>query len=160
MRRLFFWGGLALAAFVFAAPAAANTTVPVKMTITEGAIPGLVGGCPVALADEGFCGSGQVIPLGHATTTLQFGAACVGDCDFRTVTLAGGQIFIDEVFSNPSCPGVCQPNRAEVTFGTLTDTIVGGTGTYAGATGDLTGSVSSAGPHTQTQLSGSIHFDP
>ena len=52
-----------------AAPAAAGTTtVPVSMPFTEPLIPGFVKGCPVA--PEGFCGSGEVIPFGHATETI------------------------------------------------------------------------------------------
>ena len=67
-----------------------------------------------------------------------------------------------EFFSNPTCPGVCQPNPALPAGGTLTDTIVGGTGTFANATGNLTGSVTlgggvgTKGGGTMIKLSGTI----
>jgi len=111
----------------------------VSRTFTEPIVPAFqVGDCPVL--PEGFYGSGEVIPLGHATETIDFGAGCGGSCDLRTINLAGGSIFIEETFSDGSCPGVCgsrglgQPNS-----GTLTDTIMCGTGIFTGATGSLTG---------------------
>jgi hypothetical protein len=138
-----------------AAPAAAGTTtVPVSMTFTEPLFPSLVKGCPVL--PEGFCGSGEVIPFGHATEMIDFNAGCGGTCDLRAINLASGSIFSDETFSNPGCPGVCQPNRAEPSSGTLTDTVVGGTGIFAGARGTLSGTVRGNGPESQIKLSGTI----
>jgi hypothetical protein len=131
----------------------AATTVPVSMTFTEPVIHDIHSGCPV-LPD--LCGSGQVIPFGHATETIQFGRACNGGCDLRTINLADGSIFIDEVFSNPTCPGVCQPNPAAPNSGTLTDTIVGGTGNFSGASGNLSGEVTAAGPANMIKLAGTI----
>jgi hypothetical protein len=93
-------------------------------------------------------GKGQLIPFGQATETIEFGA-CGEGCDFCTINLAEGSIFIEEAPSNPDCPGTCQPNRAEPSFGTLTDVIVGGTGILEGATGTLTGTVRAAGPQSQ-----------
>jgi hypothetical protein len=101
-----------------------------------------------------------VIPLGHATETIEFSAACGGACDLRTINLAGGSIISEETFSNPNCPGACQPNFAEPISGTLTDTVVGGTGIFTGATGTLTGTVRAAGLQSQIKLSGTIHYDP
>jgi hypothetical protein len=50
----------------------------------------------------------------------------------------------DEVFSSPSCPGQCNPGHGRASFpssGTLTDTVVGGSGIFVDAIGDvLTGS--------------------
>jgi hypothetical protein len=93
-------------------------------------------------------GKGQLIPFGQATETIEFGA-CGEGCDFCTINLAEGSIFSEEAPSNPDCPGTCQPNRAEPSFGTLTDVIVGGTGILEGATGTLTGTVRAAGPQSQ-----------
>ena len=42
----------------------------------------------------------------------------------------------------------------------LTDTIIGGTGIYEGATGTLTGTVWATGLESQIKLSGTISFDP
>jgi hypothetical protein len=161
MRRLLLLGALAIAVLAFASQAAANTTVQVSMTFTEPIVPGFKSGdCPVV--PDGFCGSGEVIPLGHATETIEFGAGCGGTCDLRTIYLAGGSILIEETFSDFQCPGVCQTGRG-IGFpgsGTLTDTIIGGTGIYEGATGSLTGTVRAAGLESQIQLSGTIHYDP
>jgi len=155
MRRLTVLAAFIVLSLVFAQQAQAATTIPVKMTFTEPVIPAVKSG-DCAVFPEGFCGMGQVIPFGHATETIEFEAACGGACDFRTINLAEGSIFIDETFSDPGCPGACQPNRAEPSSGTLTDVIVGGTGIFEGATGTLTGTVRAAGPQSQIKLSGSI----
>ena len=150
---------MAIAVLAFASQAVANTTVSVKMTFAEPIVPAFKSGdCPVV--PEGFCGSGQVIPLGHATETIEFGASCGGTCDLRTIYLAGGSIIAEETFSDGTCPGACQPNFAEPISGTLTDTVVGGTGIFTGATGTLTGTVRAAGLESQIKLSGTISFDP
>jgi hypothetical protein len=44
--------------------------------------------------------------------------------------------------------------------GALTDTVLGGTGTYAGATGTLVGTVKAAGKTSQVKLSGAITLSP
>lgn len=147
-------GALTLLSAGFTTQAMAATTVPVSMTFTEPIIHDIHSGC--AVLPDGLCGSGQVIPLGHATETIVFGGACGGNCDLRTITLASGMIFIHEVFSNPTCPGACQPNPALPGTGTLTDTIVGGTGNFTGASGNLSGSVTAAGPANAIKLSGTI----
>ena len=154
MRRLMVLFGLVVLSLAFASPAGAATTIPVKVTFTEPVIPAVKSG-DCAVFPEGFCGMGQVIPFGHATETIEFGA-CGPVCDFRTINLAEGSIFIEETFSDPECPGACQPNRAFPSSGTLTDVIVGGTGIFEGATGTLTGTVRAAGPQSQIKLSGSI----
>jgi hypothetical protein len=158
MRRLLLSGVLAIAALAFASPAAANTTVPVSMSFTEPIVPGFVQGCPVV--QTGFCGSGVVLPFGHATEMIEFGA-CGPTCDLRTVNLAGGSIFINETFSNFTCPGVCgSRGLGQPGSGTLTDTVVGGTGIFDGATGNLSGTVRAAGLESQIKLSGTISVDP
>jgi hypothetical protein len=160
MRRLLLLGALAIAVLAFASQAAANTTVSVSMTFTEAFVPNLVQGCPVV--ETGLCGSGEVIPLGHATETIEFGAGCGGTCDLRTINLAGGSIIIEETFSDFRCPGVCQTGHGNgfPNSGTLTDTVIGGTGIFVGATGSLTGTVRAAGVESQIKLSGTIHYDP
>ena len=122
--------------------AMAATTVPVSMTFTEALVPAAHSGCNLQTSS---CGHGQVTPFGQATEMIQFFGACNGNCDFRTINLASGAIFIDETGSNPTCPGVCQPNPSVPAGGTLTDVIVGGTGKFAGASGILSGSVTVAG---------------
>jgi hypothetical protein len=125
------------------------------MTFAEPIMPGVVHGCPISPMN-GLCGSGEVIPFGHATETVLFGGACGGNCDLRTINLAGGSIFSHEVFSNPTCPVCGVPGRGQPAAGTVTDVIVGGTGAFAGASGNLSGSVHSAGTAGVAKLSGSI----
>jgi hypothetical protein len=146
-------GALLLLSSAFASQAMAATTVPVSMTFTEPIVPAGNSGCPL---ETSSCGQGQVIPFGQATETILFGGACGGNCDFRTINLAGGTIYIDEFFSNPTCPGACQPNPARPFGGALADVIVGGTGNFTGASGNLSGSVSVAGGGAVIKLSGTI----
>jgi hypothetical protein len=150
------------ASLVFASQAAAGTTtVAVTMTFAEPIVPGLVRGCAIP-PNQGLCGSGEVIPFGHATDTVVFGGACGGNCDLRTINLASGSIFSDEVFSNFVCPGrSCgRPGRGGPAFGTLTDVIVGGTGIFTGASGNLSGSVTGAGTAGVARLMGTITLTP
>ena len=126
-----------------ASPAMAATTVPVSMTFTEPGVPSANSGCTFGISS---CGHGQVIPFGQATEKIVF-FTCGNnpECDVRTINLTGGTIFIHEFPSNFACPGACQPNPSQPGGGTLTDQIVGGTGTFANATGNLSGSVTVAG---------------
>jgi hypothetical protein len=107
---------------------------------------------------DGLCGKGEVIPFGHATDRVLFGAACGGACDLVTIKLALGSIFDHEVSSDPTCPGACASHgRGQPSGGTLADTIVGGTGIFAGASGNLNGAVIiGAGGVGVAQLSGTI----
>jgi hypothetical protein len=145
---------LTLLSTAFAAQAMAATAVPVSMTFAESQIHDFHSGCAVFPA--GLCGSGQVIPFGHATETILFGGGCGGGCDLRTINLAGGSIIVDEVSGNSTCPGACQPNPPAPGRVTLTDTIVGGAGTLTGASGNLSGSVTGAGQASMIKLSGTI----
>jgi hypothetical protein len=152
------WGlALALtigAALALAAPSFAATTVDVKATFTEGIAQQF--GCSVQ--PNGNCGSGTVLPYGRATETILFGAACSGNCDLRTITLAQGTLVLDETFSSFTCPGACKSHGFGPGSGTLTDVVDGAdsTGIFAGASGTLTGTVQGAGGSTKITLSGTI----
>jgi hypothetical protein len=147
---------------VFASQATASTAQLVSMTFAEPIHPSVTcAGFP-----DVSCGSGEIRPLGPATETVTFGAGCGGTCDLRTITLAGGSIIADETVTDPTCPAgdVCRPGPLEVGSASLTDTIIGGTGLYAGASGALTGTVRveasnlrPAGTST-VKLSGTIHY--
>jgi hypothetical protein len=159
MRRLLFVGPLIVISLVFASQAAAATTVPVSMTLTEPLMAGFPGQqpCPdIALAFN--CGSGEVMPFGHATEELAFGSACGGACDLRIINMAGGSIFMEETASNFSCPGVCGSHGPLGTpFSlTLSDAIFAGTGIFEGATGSLSGTAVIGGWHAQIKLTGTI----
>jgi hypothetical protein len=148
---------LAAMLMAFASPAMASTSTSVKMSFTEPIVQDINSGCPaLGLPDGGFCGTGAVVPYGHATETIAFGAGCGGGCDLRTVSVAAGTLVMDETFSNPQCPGSCHPNPAEPGSGSLTDVIVSGTGLFSGATGVLTGGVTAAGLQSHVQLLGSL----
>jgi hypothetical protein len=112
------------------------------------------GDCPVA--QTGFCGSGEVIPFGQATESIDFGGGCGGSCDLRLIQLSQGSLTLEETFSNPGCPGACQPNPSVPGNGGLTDVIVSGTGLFEGATGTLTGTVRAAGRESTVNLSGTL----
>ena len=43
------------------------------------------GDCPVA--PLGFCRSGDLIPFGQATESIDFGGGCGGSCDLRLIQL-------------------------------------------------------------------------
>jgi hypothetical protein len=144
--------GVVLSLALFAAPARAATTISVSMTFTEGVSQQF--GCTNHF---GPCGSGQVVPLGHATEMIQFGQACGGTCDLRIITLATGSLFLDEFFSSFDCPGGCNSHGVgRPGDGNLTDVIVGGTGAFSGASGNVSGTVKSAGGSTQIKLAGPL----
>jgi hypothetical protein len=138
-----------VALLLLAAPASAATTVRTSLTFVEG-FPQQVG----CTAVNGFCGTGEVVPFGQATETIEFGAGCAGACDLRTIELAGGSLVLAEIAG----PGNEKPNpgRYGQFNAPLTDVVVGGTDLFAGATGTLTGTVQGAGRSTIITLSGSI----
>jgi hypothetical protein len=131
----------------FTVPAMAATAIPIKMTFVENG--SKQSGCTNAL---GLCGSGQVVPLGQATETIQFGAGCGGSCDLRILVLENGTLIVDETYS-PDCLRGCNPH---VFTGVLTDAIVGGTGAYARASGTLNGTVRAVGGAIHIKLSGTL----
>jgi len=134
--------------FVLAAPARAAESVQVKMTFTE-----TFKECAL---EDGVCGHGEIVPLGHATETTQFWGACGGSCDLRTIYLDGGTIVAEETVSDFQCPGSCKAHHGFPGSGTLDDVIVGGTGVFEGATGTLTGTVRFAAQKGTVELSGTI----
>jgi hypothetical protein len=141
-------GVIVIVLLAFASSAAAGTPLPVSMTFIE---PVQAQHCP------GNCGSGVVIPYGHATEEIEFGAGCGGTCDLRRVDLADGSIYMDETASNFSCPGACEGGGSGQPFSAdLSDVVIGGTGIFEGATGSLSGTVNGTGLHALVQLSGTI----
>jgi hypothetical protein len=150
---------------VGAAPAGASTTVAFQATFAEP-----IGGpvhSPFACPPNSSCssGSGEVIGLGQAQDFIAF-QACGSECDVRTLTFADGStIAMHEVFSNPQTPGnSSHPTpRSRAKYGNpftgdLSDTIVGGTGRFAGATGTASGTVRVAGGIATSTLSGTVTF--
>ena len=139
---------------VAAMPAAAVTSVPVKLTFAEPLRAGWPGSepCPNIGSDVN-CGSGEVIPFGHATQIVSIGA-CGESCNFRWIDLADGSLLLREAVSDFACPGACV---AEWPFSaTLTAVIVDGKGRYEGATGTLTGSLRGTGSQAQIKYEGTL----
>jgi hypothetical protein len=163
VRRLF---GLLAVAFVVALASAgvagASTTVAWKATFPE-----QFGGpvnSPFNCVPGTSCGSGEVTGLGQAQDVLAFGA-CGQNCSVRTLTFADGStIVLHEAFSNFQAPGNSGSARGQaVGYGQpftldLTDTIVGGTGRFAGASGTASGQVEQAGGTAIINLSGTVTF--
>jgi hypothetical protein len=148
-----------------AGSAGASTTVAWNATLTEP-----IGGplhWPFECGPYSACsaGSGQVIELGHVQDLVLFGA-CGDTCDVRTLTFTDGSaIVMREVFSDYQTPGnSSHPTpRSRAKYGNpfsgdLNDTIVGGTGRFAGATGDASGTVNVAGGIATSRLSGVVTF--
>ena len=166
MRGLF---GLLAVAFVVALAsvgvAGASTSVAWKATFSEP-----FGGpnqSPFTCASTPgqSCGSGQVVPLGQVQEVILFGAGCGGGCDVRTLTFADGStIVMDETELGVQFPGNSQgAPGAQRSYGnpatvTLSDTIVGGTGRFAGASGSGSGHVLVSGGVAIITLSGTVTF--
>jgi hypothetical protein len=150
--------GLWVAAGMAALPAAAatTTTAPVSMTFNEPKTFDFATGCSVFLEGPGLCGVGNAVPYGHATETILFGGACGGGCDLRTVIVSVGSIYMHENASNPTCKGACASPAALPGGLTLTDVVVGGSGLFAGASGNLSGNVFGEGPQSTVTLTGAI----
>jgi hypothetical protein len=154
------------AALALAAPSLADTTVNVKASFTEGISKQF--GCTAPQGVFGTnCGAGKMVPFGSATEFIQFGSGIncpfgPTTCDLRTITVAQGTLVSDEVFSSPACSGACKSHGVgRPGSGTLTDTVVSGSGIFVDAVGDvLTGSVKTAGGSTQILLSGPITVVP
>ena len=147
--------GLSLASpLALISQASVATSASVRMTFNEPKEFDLVSGCAVFLAREGLCGSGVAVPYGHATETVVFGGCGFGPvrCDLRTVTIASGSLFLDEFAGNFTCNNA----KAGACEAPLSDAVAGGTGAFAGATGNLTGTVTGTGPESHIQLSGTI----
>jgi hypothetical protein len=120
---------------VLAAPATASTqTYHATFVEIGGAIPG------------GSCGSATISKLGHVAHQCVAFDACGPNCEVRTVTFDHGSTLV----IHESIVGVISPGNSSAAganapvFLDITQTIVGGTGRFAGATGSGTGRVNLA----------------
>jgi hypothetical protein len=161
MRRLLLVGGLLAISLFVASQAAAATTVLVSMTLAEPLKAGTPGNsvCPdIGLAVN--CGSGEVLPFGHATEEVNIGV-CGDTCNIREIDLIQGSIVLQETVTDFSCPGVCGSHTFSPP-GTISiaDVVIGGTGIFSGATGSLDGTVGVGGWHGVVALTGTIIINP
>jgi hypothetical protein len=156
VKRLLLLVATATLALATAGLAGASTTVAWHATFPE-----TFGGpinSPFSCAPGTSCGSGEVTGLGQAQDVIVFNG-CGGGCDVRTLTFADGSTIVmhetgsnpQELNSNPNSYG--NPFRLD-----LSDTIVGGTGRFAGATGTATGEVRLQGGVAVITLSGTVTF--
>jgi hypothetical protein len=151
---------LASAALLLSPPVAstamaATTTTSVSMTLVEAVAPGASAGCAVLESGTGLCGHGEVIPYGQATEIVLF-SGCSDNCFVHTIILTSGEITFTTTPISTDCPGACQPNPGRPFSATLTGSVVGGTGQFAGVSGTVSGSVTHAGAVAVLHLSGTL----
>jgi hypothetical protein len=93
----------------------------------------------------GSCGSATISVAGHVAHQCVYFNACGANCDLRTITFDDGTLVMHESVVGAVAPGNSF-NAASNTplFLQITQTIVGGTGRFAGATGGGTGRINTA----------------
>ena len=122
---------------VLVAPATASTQSYHATFVEIGS-----GGPPAGIS----CGSATISRLGHVANQCISFNACGPNCHVRTITFDDGStLVIQESIVGTISPGdssAAGPNAP--LFLKITQTIVGGTGRFAGATGGGTGTVNTA----------------
>jgi hypothetical protein len=132
---------------VLATSATASTTQKYHATFVE------VGG----LVPGGSCGSATISELGHVAFQCVAFDACGPNCELRTITFDDGStLVIHESIVDLISPGNSSAAGANAPgFFDITQTIVGGTGRFEGASGGGTGRVNLAASAVIT-VSGTI----
>jgi hypothetical protein len=158
VKRLLVLVATATVALATAGLAGASTTVAWRATFPE-TFGGPINSPFSCAPGTSFCGSGEVTGLGQAQDVIVLDG-CGGGCDVRTLTFADGStIVMHETVSNPQELGNFNSNSYGNPFRLdLSDTIVGGTGRFAGATGTATGEVRLQGGVAVITLSGTVTF--
>jgi hypothetical protein len=146
-------------AFVVAVPAGASTTYGYEATFVEP-----FGGC----APGTSCGTASISGLGHSDNQVVLFNACGFGCHIRTVTFDDGSTLVIRIEDQPSgfafySPGnsgdngmLCFPGSGNPQFLEINETIIGGTGALAGATGSGSGEVKLHGCIAIGKTSGTI----
>src|SRR5262249_55234402 len=129
--------GLALASLavmlVLAVPATASTQTYHATFVEIGS-----GGIPAGIS----CGSGTISGFGHVANQCIVFNACGPNCHVRTIPFDDGTLVIHESVVGVISPGQSSAAGAHApVFLEITQTIAGGTGRFAGATGGGTGTV-------------------
>jgi hypothetical protein len=135
--RLVFALAAIAASLAVAAPASAQTTLAYQATFVENA--GGQATCPPGTS----CGSATINRFGHvAYQIIQFNA-CGPNCHVRTITFDDGStLLIQESVIGTVSPGSSANAGANAPiFLEISQTILGGTGRFEGATGSGTGRV-------------------
>jgi hypothetical protein len=119
---------------VVAAPATASTQTYHATFVEIGS-----GGPPAGIS----CGSATISELGHVANQCILFNACGPNCHVRTITFDDGSTLV----IHESIVGMISPGKSSAAgvhaplFLEITQTIVDGTGRFAGATGAGTGTV-------------------
>jgi hypothetical protein len=159
-RLLFVLATCAAAACVLASSAASATTFSYEATYVEH-----FGEC----APGTTCGSASFSQFGHSDNQVAVFNACGFGCHIRTVTFDDGSTLVIRIEDQPSgfaftSPGnsgdhgaICFPGLSgNPQFLDINETIVGGTGRFAGATGSGSGTVTLHGCTAIGKTSGTI----
>jgi hypothetical protein len=160
MNRLVLAFAAVAAALLVALPASAATTFGYEATYVEP-----FGGCPVGTS----CGTASISGLGHSDNQVVVFNACGFGCHMRTVTFDDGSTLAIRIEDQPSgfafySPGnsgdhgmLCFPGLSgNPQFLEINETIVGGTGALAGASGSGSGEVKLHGCIAIGHTSGTI----
>jgi hypothetical protein len=147
MRKLTALALLALALGIVVTPSASASTTRYQATFVE------IGGATI----DRSCGSATISGAGHVAYQCVVFGACGPTCSRRTITFADGSMLVMEervvdavVPGNSSAAGENAPR-----FLLITQTIVDGTGRFAGASGGGTGRINTA-PEAVITASGTI----
>jgi hypothetical protein len=167
INRLFLALGGCVAAFLVAIPALAASTLPYEATYVEP-----VGGpnqSPFSCAPGTSCGSASISGIGHSDNQVVQFNACGFGCHIRTVTFGDGSTLVIRIEDQPSGFAFTSPGNSgdhgyigfpglagNPQFLDINETIIGGTGALAGATGSGSGSVSLHGGVAIGKTSGTI----
>jgi hypothetical protein len=159
VNRLFLLLATSAAALLLAVPAGAATTYGYEATFVEP-----FGGC----APGTSCGTASISGLGHSDKQVVVFNACGFGCHIRTVTFDDGSALVIRIEDQPSgfafySPGnsgdhgmLCFPGAGNPQFLEIEETIVGGTGRLAGASGGGEGEVKLHGCIAIGKTSGTI----
>ncbi len=155
----------AVAAALVVAAQATAATVPYEATYVEPA--------PIntgfACAPGTSCGTASISGLGHSDNQVVVFNACGFGCHIRTVTFDDGSTLVIRTEDQPSGFAFTSPGNSgshgyigfpgrpgNPQFLEITETIIGGTGRFAGATGSGTGTVALHGGMAIGKTSGTI----
>jgi hypothetical protein len=157
----------AVAAVIAAAPATAATTVGYQATYVEPR--GGPNQSPFSCAPGTTCGSVSISGIGHSDNYFGTFNVCGFGCHVRTITFDDGSTLLIRVEDQPTAFAFTSPGNSgsngyiafpgvsgNPQFLEVKETIIGGTGRFAGATGSGTGTVALHGGIAIGKTSGTI----
>jgi hypothetical protein len=157
----------AAAALAVATPAMAQTTISYQATYVEPV--GGPNGSPFSCAPGMSCGSASISGIGHSDNQVVQFNACGFGCHVRTVIFADGATLVIRTEDQPSGFAFTSPGNSgshgyigfpagdgNPQFLDINETITGGTGRLAGASGEGAGTVKLHGGVAIGNTSGTI----